>query len=73
MTKISDSLRMAFEALDIYVANKKNQVDPNRIYVMGLSMVGYATWDAIQRRPDFFAAAVPICGGGDTSLATKSF
>ena len=32
---------------------------------MGLSMGGYGTWDAIQRRPDFFAAAVPICGGGD--------
>ena len=38
---------------------------------MGLSMGGYGTWDAIQRRPDFFAAAVPICGGGDKSLAPK--
>ena len=34
-------------------------------------MGGYGTWDAIQRRPNFFAAAVPICGGGDTSLASK--
>ena len=38
---------------------------------MGLSMGGYGTWDAIQRRPDFFAAAVPICGGGDKSLGGK--
>jgi len=68
MPKVSDSMRMAFEALDAYVADKKNQVDPNRIYVMGLSMGGYGTWDAIQRRPDFFAAAVPICGGGDKSF-----
>ena len=35
---------------------------------MGLSMGGYGTWDAIQRRPEFFAAAVPICGGGDTNM-----
>jgi len=71
MPKVSDSMRMAFEALDAYVADKKNQVDPSRIYVMGLSMGGYGTWDAIQRKPDFFAAAVPICGGGDSSLAHK--
>lgn len=68
MSKISNSMRMAFEAIDAYVADKKNQVDPDRIYVMGLSMGGYGTWDAIQRRPDFFAAAVPICGGGDKNF-----
>tara|TARA_Y100001968_G_scaffold314759_1_gene340526 strand:- start:97 stop:891 length:795 start_codon:yes stop_codon:yes gene_type:complete len=71
MPKISDSMRMAFEALDAFVADEKNQVDANRIYVMGLSMGGYGTWDAIQRRPDLFAAAVPICGGGDKSLGKK--
>lgn len=71
MPKMSDSMRMAFEALDAYVADKKNQVDPDRIYVMGLSMGGYGTWDAIQRRPDFFAAAVPICGGGDKNFGEK--
>ena len=71
MPKVSDSMHMAFEALDAYVADKKNQVDSNRIYVMGLSMGGYGTWDAIQRRPDFFAAAVPICGGGDKSFGEK--
>ena len=71
MPKISNSMRMAFEALDAYLADKKNQVDPNRIYVMGLSMGGYGTWDAIQRRPDFFAAAVPICGGGDKNFGKK--
>ena len=71
MPKISNSMKMAFEQIDSYVQNPKNQVDPNRIYAMGLSMGGYGTWDAIQRRPDFFAAAVPICGGGDKSLGGK--
>jgi len=71
MPKISNSMKMAFKEIDSYVQNPKNQVDPNRIYAMGLSMGGYGTWDAIQRRPDFFAAAVPICGGGDKSLGGK--
>ena len=34
-------------------------------------MGGFGTWDAIQRQPDFFAAAIPICGGGDTAQAPK--
>ena len=71
MPDISHSMRMAFEALDSFIQDPLNQVDSKRIYVMGLSMGGYGTWDAIQRRPDFFAAAVPICGGGDKSLASK--
>ena len=34
-------------------------------------MGGYGTYDAIERFPNLFAAAVPVCGGGDTSLAKK--
>lgn len=71
MPEISNSMEMAFKAIDAYIQNPKNQVDPKRIYAMGLSMGGYGTWDAIQRRPHFFAAAVPICGGGDKNLAKK--
>lgn len=47
---------------------KKNMpVDTNRIYITGLSMGGFGTYDAIERYPNLFAAAVPVCGGGDTS------
>ncbi len=42
-------------------------VDASRIYVTGLSMGGYGTWSLVSRYPDRFAAAVPICGGGDPS------
>jgi predicted peptidase len=42
---------------------------PDRLYITGLSMEGFGTWDAIQRKPELFAAAVPICGGGDVSKA----
>ncbi len=47
----------------------KLPVDTNRIYITGLSMGGYGVYDIIERRPDLFAAAVPVCGGGDTSIA----
>lgn len=46
-------------------------IDQNRVYVMGISMGGFGTWDIIARRPDFFAAAVPICGGGDEGAAPR--
>ena len=39
-------------------------VDADRVYVVGLSMGGFGTWDIISRYPELFAAAVPICGGG---------
>ena len=67
MPKISDSMRLMFEVIDAHMANGNLQIDPDRVYAMGLSMGGYGTWDAIQRRPGLFAAAVPICGGGDKS------
>lgn len=46
-------------------------VDPDRIYVAGISMGGFGTWDIIQREPGLFAAALPVCGGGDTAEAAK--
>lgn len=44
-------------------------IDTNRIYITGLSMGGYGTFDAIERFPSLFAAAVPVCGGGDVTKA----
>ena len=40
-------------------------IDTRRIYVVGLSMGGYATWEFAARWPERVAAAMPICGGGD--------
>jgi predicted peptidase len=44
---------------------KEFSIDPKRIYLTGLSMGGYGTWDLLARKPALFAAGVPICGGGD--------
>jgi predicted peptidase len=40
-------------------------IDTNRIYLTGVSQGGFGTWGFIQRNPDLFAAAMPVCGGGD--------
>ena len=55
-------------ALTLSAAEKYNG-DLNRLYVTGISMGGYGTWDIIARHPDVFAAAVPICGGADPQAA----
>ncbi len=39
-------------------------VDETRLYAMGASMGGYATWQLAMSMPECFAAIVPICGGG---------
>ncbi len=57
--KLLDSLRINFH------------IDTNRIYVTGLSMGGFATWDLICRYPQKFAAAAPIAGGGDENQAAQ--
>lgn len=41
------------------------RVDTERIYLTGLSMGGYGTWNIAARYPHKFAAIAPICGGGD--------
>lgn len=65
----SESLRLVFELADTMVQD--SAVNKNRIVITGLSMGGYGTWDALARRPEFFAAGLPICGGGDPKTAGK--
>ena len=48
---------------------KELPIDAKRVYVTGLSMGGYGTWDLVARKPDWFAAAAPVCGGGDEATA----
>ena len=46
-------------------------IDPNRVYLTGLSMGGFGTFDLLMRRPDLFAAGLPLSGGGDPVHADK--
>ena len=63
----SYGMRLTFEILD--TLEKEFNIDPDRRYVTGLSMGGYGTFDALVRRPEYWAAAVPICGGMDNNKA----
>jgi len=44
---------------------RTQKVDQDRIYVTGLSMGGFATWELAALTPNRFAAIAPICGGGE--------
>jgi predicted peptidase len=46
-------------------------IDDTRIYIAGLSMGGFGTWDAICREPALFAAALAVCGGGDEKMVSR--
>ena len=48
----------------------KYAVDPKRIYLTGLSMGGFGTWNLGLSYPEKFAAIAPICGGGQTIQIT---
>lgn len=64
---ISSPMTLAKEIFDKIL--KEKSIDRSRIYVMGASMGGYATWNFVMRYPDLVAAAVPICGAADPAMA----
>lgn len=61
-----DNWYMCFTELVDFVryAASMEGVDPDRVYLMGASMGGYATWALLMCVPELIAAATPICGGG---------
>lgn len=63
----SEPMQLTMELLD--ELQEEYAIDANRLYVTGLSMGGFGTFDLIEREPNKFAAAVPICGGGDVTRA----
>ena len=65
----SDALPSHAEALVQLIAalTREFSLDPDRIYLTGQSLGGGGTWDIIGKRPDLFAAAVPLCGDGNPS------
>ena len=63
------AMRALMQAIDEIIATKA--VDPTRVYLTGLSMGGFGAFDLAVRRPELFAAVVPICGGGDPATAAS--
>lgn len=62
--QISNALKATVALVKRYAS--LDYIDEKRVYVIGLSMGGFGTWDILSRCPELFAAGVPICGGGPT-------
>lgn len=67
--KPTDEMTEALAMVDKLIGERP--IDRQRVYVVGQSMGGYGTWDALIRRPDLWAAGVPICGAGDPAKAAS--
>lgn len=65
----NEAIQLCKAAVDQTIADYS--VDTDRLYVTGLSMGGYGTWNLLTHYPDYFAAAIPICGGADPSKASR--
>lgn len=51
---------------------EKYPIDENRIYLVGMSMGGVGTWNLLEKNPELFAAAVPICGITNSKVLTDA-
>ncbi|SOE20759.1 Alpha/beta hydrolase family protein [Spirosomataceae bacterium TFI 002] len=63
-------LNAAIELVKEMIASKK--AIKKQVYITGLSMGGMGTYEAVYKHPKLFAAAMPICGGGDEDKFTKA-
>lgn len=57
-TEESKALHLLLEQL-----KKEHRIDDTRIYITGLSMGAFGTYDMLSRYPHVFAAGIAICGG----------
>lgn len=62
-TPLDDLVFGALSSLD------ESSIDRDRIYISGVSLGGYGSWTLISKHPETFAAAIPVCGGGDPAHA----
>lgn len=54
--------RRAMRILD--EVERQYKVDPDRVYLTGLSMGGFGCFSLAAKDPDRWAAVAPVCGGG---------
>lgn len=60
-------------AVEAFIADmvQRYRIDPDRVYLTGLSMGGFGAWALAARHPERYAAVIPICGGGETKWAPR--
>jgi len=67
---LSDELKLVLEILD--VVRKDYNIDATRIYAAGQSNGGIGVFGLITKKPGLFAAAIPLCGASNLSLASRA-
>ncbi|ARV14674.1 prolyl oligopeptidase family serine peptidase [Polaribacter sp. SA4-12] len=65
----SESGEATLELIEKIISEKA--IDTSRVYITGLSMGGFGTWDFIARKPNLFAAAIPMAGYSDLNQINK--
>lgn len=65
------SLGMKLAQQLLFQLFKDYKIDKKKVYAGGLSMGGMGTFEIVRRNPKIFAAAFPICGGGEPATAPK--
>ena len=72
--KLAEKPRQALGMVPVLIQKKLKEfdVDPDRVYITGLSLGGYGTWELMERYgTGLFAAGVTCSGGGDPAQAEK--
>ncbi|MBX2898326.1 MAG: prolyl oligopeptidase family serine peptidase [Cyclobacteriaceae bacterium] len=64
--QLNDTGEMVAKVIDWLIKTKN--IDPDRIYVHGLSNGGKGTWEMATKRADLFAAALPMSGVGSNNV-----
>jgi hypothetical protein len=65
-TNVQDAVKL------VRLLMKKYNIDPDRIYIHGLSNGGIAVLETIKRAPWLFAAALPMSAPGDGGIISKN-
>ena len=65
----TNSLKLVIQLMDSL--SQKNFIDNKRVYLTGLSNGAMGSFEMLYNRPEMFASAVLICGGGDPVWANK--
>jgi predicted peptidase len=68
-TSHTPEMRKTLALVDSLV--RKFPIDPNRLYIYGISMGGFGVFSVLQKNPGKFAAAYAICGGSDTKAVLQ--
>jgi predicted peptidase len=69
-TQMSEELNLVMDILA--VVRKDYAIDSNRLYVAGQSNGGIGVFGLITKKPGLFAAAIPLCGAGNTNIASRA-